>query len=273
MTAGAIELRTGVTIEFAEQGDRSGTPLLLLPGLGDSWHSFKPVLEHLPDSIQAFALTLRGHGDSTHPSEGYGFRHFAADIEGFMDALALPAAVVAAHSASGFFAQRLALDHPRRVLGLVFVASPLTLRHHAGLREAWSSTFSRLTDPIDPSFVRDMQASTLAKPVPQEFFEKLVAEAVKVPAHVWKQAFGYLLEEDLVVELGKIDAPTVMVWGDRDAILSRADQDALVAAIKGARLVVYPGAGHSPHWEEPSRFASDLARFVESVAGKAGPPR
>ena len=265
MRADGVELRTGVTLEYAEQGDHSGTPLLLLPGLGDSWHSFKPVLDHLPDSIRAFALTLRGHGDSTHPPEGYGFRDFAADIEGFMDALTLPAAVIAAHSASGFFAQRLAIDHPRRVLGLVFVASPLTLRNHLGLRQAWDSTISKLADPVDPDFVRETQAGTLAKPLPQDFFETLVAEAMKVPARVWRDVFSHLLDDDLIQEVGKIQAPTLVVWGDGDEVLSRADQDALVAAINGSQLVVYAGAGHSPHWEEPKRFASDLTDFIQSL--------
>jgi non-heme chloroperoxidase len=36
-------------------------------------------------------------------------------------------------------------------------------------------------------------------------------------------------------------------------------------AIVGSQLVVYPGAGHSPHWEEPNRFASDLVSFVEGL--------
>lgn len=265
MGVDAIELRTGVTLEYAEQGDSSGAPLLLLPGLGDSWHSFKPVLEHLPDRIRVFALTLRGHGDSTHPPEGYGFREFAADIEGFIDAFTLPAAVIAAHSASGFFAQRLALDQSRRVLGLVFIASPLTLRNHPGLRQAWDSTISKLADPVDPDFVREMQAGTVAKPLAQDFFETLVAEAMKVPARVWRDVFSHLLDEDLIHEVGKIEAPTLVVWGDRDELLSRADQDALVAAIKGSQLVVYAGAGHSPHWEEPQRFAAHLTDFIGSL--------
>lgn len=63
-------------------------------------------------------------------------------------------------------------------------------------------------------------------------------------------------------ELGKIRVPTLIVWGDQDAIQSRADQDALVEAIRGAQLLVYEGAGHSPHWEEPNRFAADLTSFV-----------
>lgn len=261
----SVELRDGLTLQYAEDGNSSGLALLLLPGLGDSWRSFEPVLEHLPNSIRVFALTLRGHGDSAHPATGYGFDDFATDIEAFMNTLEIESAVLAAHSASGFFAQRFAIDHPERTLGLVFIGSPLTLREHPGLNQAWEATFSTLTDPIDPQFVKDMQSGTLAKPIPDDFFQMLVEEAMKVPARVWRNVFQHLLEHDLSDEVGKIHAPTLIVWGDQDAVLSRTDQDALVEGIGGSRLLVYEGAGHSPHWEDPDRFASDLATFVETL--------
>jgi non-heme chloroperoxidase len=243
----SVELPNDVTLRYAERGKSSGVPLLLLPGLGDSLHSFEPVLDLLSDFIRAFALTQRGHGDSTHPSEGYAFNDFAADIEAFMDALDVQAALIAAHSASGFIAQRFAIDHPERTLGLVFIGSPLTLRNHSGVRLAWDSSISKLTDPVDHAFIRDMQAGTLAGPIPQDFFDTLVVEAMKVPARVWREVFEHLLDEDLVEDLSKIKAPTLVVWGDRDEVLSRADQDVLVVAIKGSQLVVHPGVGHSPH--------------------------
>jgi pimeloyl-ACP methyl ester carboxylesterase len=261
----SVELPTRARLSYVEQGDPFGVPVLLLPGLGDSWRSFESVLHHLPESIRAFALTQRGHGDASHPSGGYRFHDFAADLTAFMEALHLEAAVVAAHSASGFFAQRFAIDHPERALGLVFIGCPATLRGHPGVQDAWDSTISKLTDPVDPGFVRETQRSALAQPVPEEFFETLVQEALKVPARVWKAAFEAFLEDDLSGELDKIKAPTLIVWGDRDAILSRSDQEALAEAIPGSRLVVYAGAGHSPHWEEPDRFASDLASFIENL--------
>lgn len=63
----SLELPTRVRLSYVEQGDPVGVPVLLLPGLGDSWRSFKPVLHHLPDSIRVFALTQRRHGDASHP--------------------------------------------------------------------------------------------------------------------------------------------------------------------------------------------------------------
>jgi pimeloyl-ACP methyl ester carboxylesterase len=58
-------------------------------------------------------------------------------------------------------------------------------------------------------------------------------------------------------------APTLILWGDRDGLCSRGDQEALLAAIAGSRLVVYEGAGHGLHWEEPERFAADLVAFCK----------
>lgn len=261
----SVELPNHVTLSFVEQGDPSGVPVLFLPGLGDSWRSFELVLAHLPLSIRAFVLTQRGHGDSSHPRDGYRFNDFAEDLVAFMDALNLEAAVIAGHSASGFFAQRFAIDHSERTLGLVFIGSPATLRHHRGLQEAWDSTISKLTDPVNPDFVREIQKGTLAKPVPEAFFEILVQEALKVPARVWRAAFENLLDDDLSGELDKIKAPTLIIWGDRDATVSRSDQEALAMAIVGSQLVVYAGVGHSPHWEEPNRFALDLVFFVEGL--------
>lgn len=260
-----VELPNGVKLPFVEQGDPSGVPLLLLHGFTDSWRSFERVLPHLPESIRAFALTQRGHGDATRPEAGYRVRDFAADLEAFMDALHLEAAVIAGGSSGGFAARRFAIDHPERTLGLVFMGSPATLRDKPGVLELWDSTISKLTDPIHPDFVRKFQESTLAWRVPQEFIETLVQESLKVPAHVWRATCEGLLEDDSFGELDKTKAPALIIWGDQDAVLPRSDQESLAAAMSGSRLMVYPGAGHAFYCEEPDRIASDLVAFIEEI--------
>jgi pimeloyl-ACP methyl ester carboxylesterase len=146
----------------------------------------------------------------------------------------------------------------------VLLGSPANLRDKPGVRELWDATVSKLTDPVDLGFVREFAASTLARPVPQAFFETIVQENLKVPAFVWRATIEGLIADDSFGELHTIKAPTLIIWGDQDAILPRSDQEALAAAIPGSRLVVYPGAGHAFYWEDPGRVASDLVAFVEA---------
>ena len=151
-------------------------------------------------------------------------------------------------------------------MGLVLIGSPLILREKPGVLELRDSTISKLTDPIDPGFVREFVESTFVQPVPQAFLETLVQESMKVPARVWRATLEGLLEDDSSEELNKIKAPTLIVWGDQDAVVPRSDQETFAAAIKDSRLIVYPGAGHALYCEEPARFASDVAAFIENLA-------
>jgi len=91
----SISLPTGVTIEYAEQGTTPcGTPVVFLHGVTDSWRSFEGVLAHLPLGLRAYALSQRGHGNSSRPEAGYLYHHMARDLRAFIDALRLPPAVV-----------------------------------------------------------------------------------------------------------------------------------------------------------------------------------
>lgn len=94
----SIALSTGVTLQYAEHGDPSGVPVVFLHGVTDSWRSFERVLDQLPSTIRAIALTQRGHGDSSRPDTGYRYTDMSGDLRAFMDALELPSAVVVGHS-------------------------------------------------------------------------------------------------------------------------------------------------------------------------------
>jgi non-heme chloroperoxidase len=130
-----VALPTGVTLHCVEQGNRSGVPVLLLHGLSDSWHSYERVLPHLPNSIRTFALTLRGHGDSSKPNAGYAPQDHVSDAAAFMDAFGLDATVVVGHSAGSLVARRFAMDHPERTLGLVLIGAFAAPRGNAGAME------------------------------------------------------------------------------------------------------------------------------------------
>jgi len=266
LTLRSAALPHGVTLPYAEQGDPSGIPMLLLHGVTDSWRSFELVLPHLPPSIHAFALTQRGHGDADRP-ESYRAHDFAADIAAFLDAVGVDSALVVGHSMGASNAQRFAIDHPERTRGLVLAAAFHRFQTNTGAAEFFESSVSKLEDPIDPAFAREFQESTLAQPIPAEFLDAMVQGSAKVPARVWRATFEAFFEDSCAAELGRIRAPTLILWGRRDAYCPRSDQDALLAAIRGSRLGIYEDAGHALHWEEPQRFAADLAAFAKEIRG------
>lgn len=245
-------LEAGLTLSYAAQGDSAGRVLVLLPGPTDSWRSYERVLEQLPPSIRAVAVSQRGHGESDKPATGYQVEDFAEDVVSLLDALAVESAVLAGHSGSCLVARRIAIDRPERVAGLVLEASPTTLRGDARLTDFVESVVSRLDDPIDPDFARSFVVDTSSGEVADEVVEELVGELLKVPARVWRETLGGLLNYDDLTELERIIAPTLLVWGDADRLIGRDMQDQLRERIRGSELLVYAGVGHTPRWEDPS---------------------
>src|SRR4030095_10491825 len=89
-----------------------------------------------------------------------------------------------------------------------------------------------------------------------DHFDTIVAETLKVPSRVWREAFnGFLATADFTNELGGGEVPVLLMWGDRDTYALRPSQDRLLAAIPRARLITYEGYGHAFHWEDPVRVA------------------
>jgi len=269
----SVKLRNGVVLQYVDQGDASGLPVVFLHGVTDSWRSFEGVLSRLPGSIRALAFSQRGHGESSRPASGYRFVDFSDDLRQFLDALDIPAALIVGHSMGSYVAQRFALDHPSRTLGLVLMGAFPTIRGNGGVQELWDARVSSLADPVDPEFVEDFQRSTLARPIDHTSLHTFVGESLKLPARVWRATFEEFLTADFSQELKRINAPTLIAWGDEDAFFRLSDQVVLRDSIPGSRLVVYHGAGHAFHWEKPTRFVSDLLDFAASVAAKQRPHR
>ena len=257
-----VTLNSGLRLSYADQGDRLGPTLVMLPGPTDSWRSYAAVLERLPSSIHAVAVSQRGHGDSDKPAAGYRVEDFAGDVVRALDALGIERAVLAGHSGSCLVVRRVAIDHPERVAGLVLEASPTTLRSDAGL-EGFVESLTNLEDPIEPGFVRSLLIGTSSEDVAPHVLEPMVEELAKVPARVWREMFSELLHYDDITELARIGVPTLLVWGDADELVGRDMQMRLARSIGGAELMVYRGIGHTPRWQDASRFASDVAAFVE----------
>jgi non-heme chloroperoxidase len=263
-------LGSGLTLSYSEQGESSRQALVLLPGPTDSWRSYEPVLARLPSSVRAVAVSQRGHGDSDKPMTGYRVEDFAADVVPFLDVLGIDRAVLAGHSGSCPVVRRVAIDQPERVAGLVLEASPTTLHGDARLEEFVETVVLDLADPISADFARSFIVETSSDGLNPKVLDQVVDELVKVPARVWTETFTGLLRYDDTPELEHITAPALLIWGEADALVGRDMQDLLAERIPDTTTIVYPGVGHTPRWEDPTRFAADVATFVLTTVATSG---
>jgi len=263
----AVRLAEGVTLQYREAGPPDAPALLLLHGLSDSWFSFSRVLDELAECCHVIAPDQRGQGASERPLAGYAMHELAGDAVDILDALGIDRAIVVGHSTGSFVAQHVAAHFPDRASGLVLVGSAL-VPGNAVIREL-AAAVDALPDPLPEAFVRDFQLSTVCRPVPEEFLARAIATSHRMPRRVWQALIAGMLA-DTGEHASRIHAPTLLVWGDRDAVFSRSEQDALLAAIDGARLEVFNGTGHAPHWEEPARFIRTVAEFARAVSAASG---
>ncbi len=255
-----VRVAHGVRLHYVQQGDPQGEALLMLHGWPDSWFTFSRVLPLIPERYRVLVPDHRGFGDSDRPESGYGIRELADDAAALLDALSVDRATLVGHSLGSFVARRLAIAHPDRVARLVLIGTgfspvnPATEQVRAMLPQG---------DEVPPPFAREFQASTAFVPLPPAFFERLVEESLKAPARVWRDVFNGLLAYNDVGELRQIEAPTLLLWGEHDALFPRADQERVTAAIRGSTLVIYAQTGHCPNWERPERLADDLTAFLQ----------
>jgi pimeloyl-ACP methyl ester carboxylesterase/tetratricopeptide (TPR) repeat protein len=256
-----VRLKTGVRLRYAEQGAAGAPALILLHGYTDSSFSFSRVMPALGAKYHVYALDQRGHGDSERPASGYAVTDFAADVLAFMDAKGLKRATVIGHSMGSFVAQQVAAAAPERVERLVLIASATTLRNDV-VREMRGSVEALGDGPVPEKFVREFQTSTVHRPPPAEFMDRVVAESRKVPARVWRATVAGFIADEPADRLGRIKAPTLILWGDRETIFPRLEQDALARKLPKAVLKVYEETGHSPHWERPDEVIKDLYDFL-----------
>jgi pimeloyl-ACP methyl ester carboxylesterase len=235
--------------------------VLFLHGWPDSWFTFSRVLAHLPDALRAVAIDQRGFGDSERPGGGYSIPELAADAIALLDALGIGRAALVGHSYGSFVARQAALAAPERVESLTLIGTghatvnDVTRQLHDALRD--------LPDPIPVEFARAFQASTAYRELPAPFFDRIVEESMKLPPRLWRVLIDGLLEHDDRDRLSQISCPTQLLWGNRDGLFSRGEQDRVLAALPSSRLTVYQETGHCPNWECPDRVAADIAQFIQ----------
>jgi pimeloyl-ACP methyl ester carboxylesterase len=164
-------------------------------------------------------------------------------LSGWMEAVGLERAHLVGHSMGGYVSTRLAASRPEVVSRLALVAP-------AGV-PAGRSMLGHLF-PL-------LLAARYATPA---FLPMLVRDALRMgPTTLWRAARD-LLAADVRADLRKIQAPTLLVWGENDPLIPPAVGDLLRREIPDSRLLLLRGAAHVPMYDRPAQFDAALLAFL-----------
>lgn len=250
-------------IELAYEVIGTGSPVLLMQGLGYGGRGWGPALELLAEDFTVAAFDNRGFGASDVPPGPYSTTELAADARAVLDAAGFDRAHVVGASLGGMAAQELALADPQRIDRLVLACTTPGVRGFPMPARTMSLMLEAPTMPADVALRRFVE-NALGDGSSPELVERIVAYRTANPPDLagWQAQAAAGTTHDALPRLGEIEAPTLIVHGTKDAVVDPRNADLLAEHIPEARVELLPGCGHLPFWEEPERFAALVKEFL-----------
>lgn len=261
-----IDLTTGVTLEYVEKGRTSGEVVIFIHGWLDSWYSWQQVLNKFPKKYHSYAITMRGHGLSDKPADGYKMQDYASDIHAFMNQLSIKKAHLVGHSMGTTIAQQFAISFPERVKKIVLLGAIANAAGNSVLQSI-KGLVDGLTDPVDQDLVREFVEGLFINMGDPLFVDRLVREELLVTANTWHKGLGGLLVFDARNQLHRIKAKTLVIYGDGDQLFSLKEQKDLLDGIPNSSFLIWKNTGHAMHWEDPVRAVADISDFLKGKNG------
>jgi pimeloyl-ACP methyl ester carboxylesterase len=227
---------------FAYEVAGSGPPLILLHGLSGSGRWWGRNVPAFADRFRTYSVDLPGFGAS-RAVRWSRLDDIADRLADWLVDEGLSPAHIAGHSLGGAVAARLAARHPDRIDRLVLVDAAIRLQ-------------GRRTVARPGHAMRSVGRGSLG------FAPLLVRDLLRCHPRSFVAATADALQTGWEPHLRRIKAPTLVVWGERDAITPHALGHGIAAAVPGARLLTLAEAGHNPMWERAEAFNAEVLCFL-----------
>jgi non-heme chloroperoxidase len=246
-----------VRLHYVECGS-GDEPLVFVHGYTSSHHDWDETLPRLPARYRAFAFDLRGAGDSDRPGQGYTIAQYAEDVHRATRALGLPTFTFIGHSMGGATGMQFAITHPERLRKLILVA-PAPADGFTNVDAEIRTKMKTLRQNAELS--KTMTRTFLVRPLPDAILDQWHADNVKWQDDAYDQAWESLVSLALGDLIAAIQAPTLMVVGDRDVL--RADNLHDAARIPNCALQVFYRVGHNIAFDVPDEFVALIDDFIQ----------
>ena len=240
-------------LKIAYQVEGTGAPVVFLHGWGGEANSFKPVFDWLSRSYKVYALDLPGFGLSEIPLTAWDASDYAQFLSAFFYKLNIDKAHLIGHSYGGRISIVMAAEEPEKVGKLILVDSagiipPRTAKYYIRVSVAKIGRLMRCCGTF---------GNRLADSIAQRVGSKDYQEAGPMRATLVKS-----VNQNLRPLLPKIQASTLLIWGENDTDTPISFGKIMEKEIPDAGLVILKDAGHFSYLDQLPQFCEIVANFL-----------
>jgi 3-oxoadipate enol-lactonase len=239
----------------------SGRPLILIPGLAGGFDLLGPVARELARHYHVISYQLRGESDCFALRRRFALRDLVEDLREFIGWYGLERPVVCGVSFGGVLALEYAARYPSRVQAVG--VQGVGVRYERGLLQRIASlVLSGYPLPPNSPFVNQffnlLFGGRQARPV----FEFVTRQCWQTDQSVMAHRLNLVERCDLAPRLGSVTAPTHVLAGERDLLVSPSSLEDLAAGLPAGRGEVLPQCGHLAFVTHPQFVAEKLHAFI-----------
>lgn len=262
----------GLNVHYRDEGE--GQPVILVHGTGASLQTFDQWTDTLKKYYRVIRMDIPAFGlTGPNATNNYSLEAYVKFIDDFTKKLGVSDFILGGNSLGGEIAWKYAYYHPENVKALLLLnpaGSPIQkfdMPLFSAFRLARIPVISTLFADIDPKL-------TVEKTVKQAYEKDELVTPEKVEMYYEmsmregnRAAFVHRLQQvdkDPILQPEKVETPTLILWGEKDAILVLEQFDGF-KGMKNMQSIIYPGVGHTPQDEVAVESVHDAMKFIQGL--------
>jgi pimeloyl-ACP methyl ester carboxylesterase len=262
---------SGLRLHVRDTGEKSAPALILLHGFGSSLHTWDAWSKQLENQFRVIRLDLPGAGltgpDVSTARGDYSDERCFVVLQALMEQLGLAKASFIGNSIGGRIAWSFAAKHPERVNKLVLIApdgfaSP-GFEYGKAPNVPAALGLMRYTLPkallkmnLEPAYG---DAKNLTEDIVSRYYDMMLVPGAR---DAMLERMRQIMLSDPTPVLKNITAPTLLLWGSKDAMIPISNAQDYLRSMPNSRLVTLDGVGHVPHEEAPGNSLVAVEAFL-----------
>ena len=267
----------GQDIHVIEAGHPNRQVAILIHGWSSSWYAMSPIIGLLSQRFRCLAVDLPGYGKSPKFSKTTTISDYADLIADLIEEVSDGPVVLIGHSMGGMISMTVAKKYPVLVERMVLlcptitgvlstfiniVVSPITFLERFAVGQILSQGVQSIVVGITDRIMRPVSFAERTG-ITEEDYARIRADARRPDqGRVRAECYTAMREHDLSGNLGKLDIPSLVLWGAEDNTVPLRDAGVVADEWPDADLRILPKAGHWPHFERPEATLRLIASFL-----------